>query len=167
MNRNVEIKARVFDLTSIRARAEAIADSGPVLIEQVDTFFEGRNGRLKLREFPGENGELIYYDRPDSVGPTESQYIRAASSDPGELREALSRALGVKAVVRKRRTLYLTGQTRIHLDEVEGLGQFVELEVVLRPEQSTADGIQVAEDLMEKLGITSDSLLDKAYVDLL
>ena len=76
-------------------------------------------------------------------------------------------ALGVRGVVRKKRYLYLAGQTRIHLDDVEGLGQFMELEVVLRDGQSDADGQSIAEDLMAKLGVRTEDLLEGAYMDLL
>jgi predicted adenylyl cyclase CyaB len=73
----------------------------------------------------------------------------------------------VRGVVRKRRYLYLVGQTRVHLDEVEGLGEFMELEVVLRPEQSDAEGQAIARDLMTRLGIREEDLLEGAYMDLL
>ena len=73
----------------------------------------------------------------------------------------------MRGVVRKTRYLYLAGQTRIHLDDVEGLGQFMELEVVLRPDQTDAEGQAIAEDLMARLGIRKEDLLEGAYMDLL
>ena len=79
----------------------------------------------------------------------------------------LSAALDVRGVVRKRRSVYLVGQTRVHLDQVEGLGDFVELEVVLQPQQNSSDGVAIAHDLMRKLGILPSQLIDKAYIDLL
>jgi len=75
--------------------------------------------------------------------------------------------LGVRGVVVKTRHLYLAGQTRIHLDEVAGLGSYMELEVVLRPGQSDAEGQAVAEALMASLGIQPGDLLEGAYMDLL
>lgn len=167
MGRNVEIKAKVSDPALIRKRAEEIADSRPTVIEQEDTFFNCPNGYLKLRRFSEIEGELIYYWRPDSVEPRESQYIRSLSRDPRSLCEALSIALGVRGVVHKRRTLYLTGQTRIHLDEVENLGSFVEIEVVLSPQQTVSEGIHIVNEIMEKLGISRDDLVEKAYIDML
>jgi predicted adenylyl cyclase CyaB len=83
------------------------------------------------------------------------------------LKTALRLALGVRGVVRKTRYLYLLGQTRLHLDEVEGLGEFMELEVVLRPEQSDAEGQAIARDLMVRLGVREEDLLEGAYMDLL
>lgn len=168
MNRNVEIKAKVADLATVRQRAEKLADQGPVVLEQEDTFFACPRGRLKLRRFgSGPEAELIYYERPDSAQPKESHYLLHRTSDPDGLRQALAAALGVRGTVRKRRTLYLIGPTRVHLDEVEGLGTFVELEVVLKPEESASDGVAAAHDLMDKLGIARADLITGAYIDLI
>ncbi|MEJ2144810.1 MAG: class IV adenylate cyclase, partial [Acidobacteriota bacterium] len=76
-------------------------------------------------------------------------------------------ALGVIGRVRKRRRLYLAGNTRIHLDEVEGLGSFLELEVVLSGSQTVAEGEAVAQSLMRELGIPESDLIQGAYVDLI
>ncbi|MEJ2147440.1 MAG: class IV adenylate cyclase, partial [Acidobacteriota bacterium] len=131
MARNVEIKARVADPRELESRVREIADKGPFDLAQDDTFFACAHGRLKLRELASERGELIFYLREDKAGPRISEYSIVPTSRPAELRLALSDALGVIGRVRKRRRLYLAGNTRIHLDEVEGLGSFLELEVVL------------------------------------
>jgi predicted adenylyl cyclase CyaB len=167
MSRNIEIKARITDLAGLTRRVEAIADEGPTIIDQEDTFFHSANGRFKLRRFSAANGELIHYERPDHFEPTECRYTRVETSTPEELRTILARALGVRGVVRKRRTLYLSGQTRIHLDDVEGLGQYLELEIVLSDDQDVEYGARVARDLMRKLGIAETDLVDRAYIDLL
>jgi len=168
MPRNIEIKARVTDLTALRRVVEGLADEGPEIVEQEDTFFTCRQGRLKLRRFAGSpQAELICYERPDSCGPKESRYVVHRTLEPAGLRDVLSAALGVCGVVRKRRTIYLIGQTRVHLDQVEGLGEFVELEVVLRPDQDARDGLALARRLMTELGIFASQLVDRAYVDLL
>jgi predicted adenylyl cyclase CyaB len=168
MNKNIEIKAQVADLTALRRVVESLADGGPEILEQEDTFFTCRRGRLKLRRFTGSlQTELIYYERADSCGPKESWYIVHRTADPHGLRDVLSAALGVRGVVRKRRTVYMIGQTRVHLDQVEGLGEFVELEVVLRPDQDTRDGLAIAQRLMTELGVLMRQLVDTAYVDML
>jgi predicted adenylyl cyclase CyaB len=167
MNRNVEIKARVASLAAIERQARDLADEGSVTLVQEDTFFVCPRGRLKLRQLGATEGELIYYERPDSAEPKESRYAIYRTPDPEGLARTLSLALGVRGVVRKTRTLYLVGPTRIHLDSVEGLGDFVELEVVLRPDQSVSDGVAIAHDLMTRLGILPDQLIHKAYIDLL
>jgi predicted adenylyl cyclase CyaB len=167
MSRNVEIKARVADLAALTRRVEAIADQGPTIIDQEDTFFNSPSDRLKLRTFSDSKGELIFYERPNLHEPRECRYTRIDISAPDALRRILSRSLGVRGVVRKRRRLYLTGRTRIHLDDVEHLGHYVELEVVLTDEQDEEYGANVARDLMRRLGITEQDLVDKAYIDLL
>jgi len=168
MNRNIEIKAKVDGLEAIARRARESGAKGPTVLGQVDTFFICPRGRLKLRQFAdSREGELIYYERADTAGPKQSQYNLHRTSDPEGLCAALSAALGVRGVVRKTRTLYLIGPTRVHLDRVEGLGQFVELEVVLQPDQDATQGASIAYDLMEKLGIPHAGLVQQAYIDLL
>ena len=110
---------------------------------------------------------MIYYQREDAAGPKPSHYLIAPTTDPEALKAILTSVLQVVGVVRKRRWLYLVGQTRVHLDDVEGLGEFVELEVVLRPDQPEAEGVGIAKDLMARLGITAQQLVEAAYIDLL
>jgi predicted adenylyl cyclase CyaB len=167
MPRNIEIKARVGSLAEIEARAVPLAQLGPVLIQQEDIFFNVPHGRLKLRRFDAMHGELIYYTREDTLEPKESFYLRSGTTEPDTLTETLGAALGVRGVVRKQRTLYLVGQTRVHLDAVEGLGAYVELEVVLEPGQKAEEGVQVAQELMQALCLPLDGLVSGAYIDLL
>jgi predicted adenylyl cyclase CyaB len=97
----------------------------------------------------------------------ESRYSIARTPDPLTLLEILAVALGKAGVVKKTRTLYTVGQTRVHLDSVEGLGDFLELEVVLRPGQSQNEGEKIADRLLREFGIEKNQLLAEAYVDLL
>jgi adenylate cyclase class IV len=182
MPRNIEIKARVDDLASVEARAGAIATHGPEDLLQDDTFFASAHGRLKLRELGDGRGELIHYARKlvsetnlplggDGGNSTltpifSSEYLISPTTAPGALRESLARAIGITGRVRKRRRLYLVDRTRIHLDRVEGLGTFVELEVVLREGESESSGEAVARGLMDQLGIGGAQLVRAAYVDL-
>jgi adenylate cyclase class IV len=167
MARNVEVKARIDSVEALRPRARALADGPGQRIEQDDTFFACARGRLKLRDFGDGRGELIHYERADAEGPKLSDYVRAPTSDPAALREALSRAHGVIGRVRKSRLLLMAGATRIHLDRVEHLGDFMEIEVVLRSDQTVAEGEAVAEALMVQLGVRDDQRLAGAYLDLL
>ena len=167
MPRNIEIKARLTNLAEIESCAAPLAQQGPLLIHQEDFFFNIPRGRLKLRKFDPTHGELIYYEREDTLEPKESFYLRTATAEPDALVETLRAALGLRGVVRKQRTLYLVGQTRVHLDRVEDLGDFLELEVVLEPAQTPESGIQVAQALMHSLGIPPEALVRGAYIDLL
>jgi predicted adenylyl cyclase CyaB len=165
--RNIEIKAHIPSVAAIFERAAPLADEGPTEIKQDDTFFECRSGRLKLRTFADGTGELIFYRRSDEHGPKESFYVRTPTVAPDSLREALALAYGVVGRVRKNRTLFIAGRTRIHLDVVENLGEFLELEVVLRDDESTDVGVREAHELMQRLGVEPSQLIDRAYVDLL
>ncbi len=167
MPSNVEIKAKLRDRGAVEALVRARSDHGPELIIQEDVFFPCESGRLKLRAFSGDRGELIFYRRLDGEGPTRSDFFKAPTADPDALSTTLKAALGEAGTVRKRRTLYLVGQTRIHLDEVDGLGDWLELEVVLEPGQSAEHGAQIARDLMLALGIEEMDLEARAYIDLL
>jgi predicted adenylyl cyclase CyaB len=167
MRTNVEIKAMVRDVTRLRARAETLSGSPGEEIPQEDTCFRIPQGRLKLRELSPGQGELIYYEREDARDPKPSRYLIAVTQEPAALRAVLAAALGLRGVVRKRRLLYRIGQTRLHLDQVEGLGSFLELEVVLAEDQDTAHGKAIAAELMEQLGIAGSDLVPWAYIDLL
>jgi adenylate cyclase len=163
--RNVEIKARIASVGALLPRAARLADRGPILIEQDDTFFACPNGRLKLRDQGEAGAELIFYRRADLSGPKESYYLRVPVPDPLAVRALLEQAYGQAGRVRKRRTLFLVGRTRIHLDAVEGLGEFLELEVVLGEGESAEAGTLEARRIMTELGVAPAQLLEGAYVD--
>jgi adenylate cyclase class IV len=167
MARNVEIKARIDSVAALEPLVARLADSGPTPIAQDDTFFRCAAGRLKLREFADGSAELIAYERADAAGPKVSTYQCVPVADPAPLRDALATTCGVLGRVRKRRRLYLIGATRVHLDMVEGLGPFLELEVVLSDAQTAAHGMALARHLLAELGICVDRLVAGAYLDLL
>jgi predicted adenylyl cyclase CyaB len=164
---NIEIKARVLDFPRLKELVEQLSDTTSQVIPQEDTFFNCPDGRLKLRELNSQHGQLVYYRRPDIAGPKHSDYHIFDTNDPVGLKEILSRAYGVRGVVSKVRNLYMVGHTRIHLDDVSGLGNFIELEVVLQPGQTDAEGQAIAMDLMHRLGIREADLIETAYMDLL
>ena len=167
MPRNVEIKARLADPRGVLARAAGLGDRPPEIIEQTDTFFRTERGRLKLRDFRDGTGEVIFYERPDRPGPKTSRYAISPTADPSGLAAVLGAAFPTAGVVKKTRTLVMTGRTRIHIDEVEGLGWFLELEVMLAEGESAAAGEAEARELMARLGVDQADLATGAYVDLL
>jgi adenylate cyclase class IV len=166
MPRNIEIKARIDSVEALLPRAQAVAGGVPELIVQDDSFFTVPHGRLKLREFADGSAELIHYQRADRAEAKASDYVRVPVPDAAALRAALVRACGLQGRVRKQRWLLVTGATRIHLDHVEGLGHFMELEVVLHDGQSDAEGAAIAEALMQALGLAGAERLAGAYLDL-
>jgi predicted adenylyl cyclase CyaB len=110
---------------------------------------------------------LIRYQRETVADARCSRYSIARTSDPEILREILTNTLSRSGTVKKTRTLYLVGQTRIHIDQVEGLGDFLELEVVLQPGQSESEGKEIATRLLREFGIGHPELIGEAYIDLL
>jgi predicted adenylyl cyclase CyaB len=166
-SRNVEIKARISSVEALVPRVAALADQGPVEIEQDDTFFVCERGRIKLRALSATEGQLIFYRRANQAGPKESRFVISPTASPDSLRDALTLAYGSAGRVRKHRTLYLVGRTRVHLDRVESLGHFLELEVVLAEGEGPDAGVKEARALMAALGLADDQLIDGAYVDLL
>jgi predicted adenylyl cyclase CyaB len=167
MPSNIEIKAAVADLPRIAALVAAMSDTPPTPLKQRDTFFGWPTGRLKLREFDTGESELIFYNRADVTGTKQSHYEITPVADAASLKRLLRQAFGETAVVEKTRVLSLIGQTRVHLDDVNGLGTFLELEVVLRPDQSPEEGHAIAADLMSRLGIQESDLIATAYADML
>ena len=167
MARNVEIKARVHNMDRTRHLVAEAAERDPEELEQIDTFFQVDSGRLKLREFGDGTAELIYYNRPNQPGPKESSYERTPISHAPSMRDLLARELGVVGCVRKKRLVFWAGRTRVHLDEVEQLGNFLELEVVLNDEEPFDNGVREAEELMGLLGVDESALIPDAYIDLL
>ena len=157
--RNLEIKARDADPRRSLELALELGAEDHGEIEQRDTYFGRAHGRLKLREqTPGET-ELIQYRRPDAAGPRVSDFRRVPVADADALREALDAALGTLVVVEKTRRLLVWEGVRIHLDEVEGLGSFVELEDPGEGERLEA--LRAKLDIEDPIaGSYSDLLLD-------
>lgn len=164
--RNIELKCRCEDLDEVRQRALGLGAQEAGLLEQTDLLFRAPNGRLKLRLFGDGTGELIAYQRPDLPGARGSDYEIHSTTDPASLRRVLEAAFELEGVVRKQRRLLLVRHTRIHLDQVEQLGSFVELETVLR-EQSEAEARAELTEIAAALGLNNLPPIPGAYLDLL
>ena len=167
MPTNIELKAAIENTSVIHGIASRLSSGPPEVIEQTDVFFGCEAGRLKLRMFPAGSGELIFYVRSNEPGARRSEYIISSTPDPEDLLRILEKVTAKTATVTKTRHLYRVGQTRVHIDEVEGLGSFLELEVVLEPGQTEDEGQSVAAALLKEFGIQDRQLVPFAYVDLL
>src|SRR4051794_4882053 len=165
--RNVELKARDPDPERSLDRARALGAEDRGELRQRDTYFAAPRGRLKLREQEPGSAELIAYERPDAAHARESRYRLAPVADAPALREALDAALGTTVVVAKRRHLLLYEGVRIHLDRVEGLGDFVELEGVAAEDSDLARETHLVERLKAELAIHDDAIVATGYADLL
>jgi homotetrameric cytidine deaminase len=165
---NLELKARDPEPQQTAARCRALGASDEGVLQQRDTYFAGRHGRLKLREQDASPAELIAYRRPDTREAEKSAFIRAGVADPAALREALGAALGETVVVVKRRRLWMWEKVRIHLDDVQGLGTFIELEAMVGPGLNTPEeAAEKVARLRSELAIADDALVAAGYSDLL
>jgi homotetrameric cytidine deaminase len=169
--RNVELKARDHDPARSLERALALGAEDRGEIRQRDTYFVGARGRLKLRE--QETGgsplwdELIEYSRADSADASTSSYRRVPVADVAPLLEALDAAYGTLGTVIKRRRLLLWEGVRIHLDEVEGLGSYLELEAVADADSDLSGEREKVERLRTEFRIEDEDLVATSYSDLL
>jgi homotetrameric cytidine deaminase len=161
--RNVELKALDPDPERSLATCRELGAEDRGVLRQRDTYFRARTGRLKLREEEPGGAVLIQYDRPDAGAARESRYRLVPVPDPDATREALDGALGTLVVVAKERHLFLWDGVRIHLDRVEGLGAFVELEGVAPAGSDLSAERDKVEHLRAALGI--GEILPDSYSD--
>ncbi len=165
--RNIELKARIRSKADATETARRIGAKDSGLLRQVDTYFVCRDGRLKLREINGEQAELIWYTRPDQSDSKLSQYRITPIENPDDLIASLEAANGIETVVRKARDLWLYENVRIHLDSVESLGEFLEFEAVLGPEDSIESGEAMLARLRTEFKIGDEDLLSGSYRELM
>jgi len=165
--RNVELKAADSDpqLSLAVCLGLGAADHGE--LRQTDTYFRARHGGLKLREQHPGRPHLVQFLRTESSVERESQYRLAWVDDGPSTRAALEQALGVVGQVRKMRRLLIWEGVRIHLDQVDGLGRFIELEAVAPPQSDLNDERAKVARLRSALAISDDRLVALGYAELL
>ena len=163
--KNLEFKANCDSLDVLRQRLANLQAEHRRTMKQLDTYFNIPQGRLKLREINTHKAELIYYERSDLAESRYSNYQICDISEPTAFKQIAAMAVGVKGVVEKRRELWLFGDTRIHLDEVKDLGQFVELETVIH-NQTEAEAQAEHQLVKNALGIKEEDLVSVSYGDL-
>ena len=163
---NIEIKARYTDHDRVKQILSSLGAGPAAVFQQKDTYFNVSDGRLKLRQMAIDEGQLIHYRRDDASGPKRSDYEISATSDPDALRSILTELMGMWIEIEKTRQVWLWENVRIHLDDVVGLGQFVELEAVT-DEQGVEESRERVETLMRALEIGPDQLIEGSYSDML
>jgi predicted adenylyl cyclase CyaB len=165
MRRNIELKATLGDPAAARAVSQRLGAQRLGTWRQVDTYFNARHGRLKLREM-GPQAQLIWYLRADQHEARASHYLLVDVSDPAAVKAALAGALGVLVIVDKQREVFLWEQVRIHLDEVAGLGRFLEFEAVLDDATGHEPGHAQLAYLMAQFALRPSDLIAGSYADL-
>jgi predicted adenylyl cyclase CyaB len=165
--RLVELKARYEDLGKARALLAGSERVG--VFRQSDTYFSVGERRLKLREVDGRaTGQIVYYERPDRPGVKQSEVILYEVPDPGVLKEILTRAMGVRVVVRKRREIYRHEGVQVHLDDVDRLGRFLEFELAVEDSAEAVErGKATLAAMRTAFGIPDEDLVASSYSDLL
>ena len=162
---NIEIKTRLADPADAERKLRALGAEFVWTRRQRDTFYVVGTGYLKLREVEGAPGELIAYRRAPGSAPRPSDYEIAPVDDPASLGRTLARSLGVRGAVTKVRRLFRWRHTRIHLDEVVGLGKFIELEAVTE-DRGDEESQSRVEYLMDALALMPADLVAGSYSDL-
>ena len=177
--KNIELKARLHQLSAAREIAQRLATANYGVERQTDTYFHCPAGRMKLREIEhfvvGQDestaptrrvAQLIWYERADQIDSKESTYQITEINDPARIKQ-LKAEMSIRGVVAKRREIFLYENVRIHLDEVEGLGTFLEFEAVLGDGIDAAAGQSQVATLQKAFGISANDLLANSYSDML
>jgi predicted adenylyl cyclase CyaB len=168
MPNNIEIKAQIASTNELIEKIKTMGAKGPWVLNQYDTYYKFPLGRLKIRTVNDEISELIIYYRSNNKGPKISRYsIFSLGNYCGLVSSILNLVFKETARVNKKRILFLHGNTRIHVDSVEKLGSFYELEVVLKDNESIKYGQEIANNIMEKLGTKNSQLIQESYSDMI
>jgi len=161
---NLELKAKCRSLSRAKRICREIGARRAGLLRQRDTYYDVRSGRLKLREINGKSFELIYYLRGNEKGSRYSKYYVLPLRERRVVNRLLESACGVRAVVRKKRELYLFENSRIHLDVVDGLGSFIEFEVLVTKGKRQAQVLMAF--LRKRFDIDLSDVFAGSYSDL-
>lgn len=164
---NIEIKARCVGTKRIREILKSLNARFIGTDHQIDTYFNIPKGRLKLRQGNIENS-LIYYQRVDSAAPKQSDIVIFKTQPNSGLKDILTKALGVKVVVDKRRKIYFIDNVKFHIDTVEGLGKFVEIEAIdEKGDIGKEKLLEQCQHYLNTFGIKESDLIPNSYSDLL
>jgi predicted adenylyl cyclase CyaB len=162
--RNLELKCRIASVADACKRACECGARPHGILEQVDTYFVVPHCRMKLREFGDGSAELITYLRANTGGERWSSYRKIDVPPRNGLKESLGEALGIRCVVRKRRHLFLIDGARIHIDEVDGLGSFLEFEVTVENQEQAGS---IMQGLIAAFALNAEEGIAGSYADLI
>src|SRR3989338_5578367 len=164
---NIEIKAKCNDHEKIRSILKSRKADFKGTDHQIDTYFKVNNGRLKLREGNIENF-LVFYEREDKEGPKQSNVILFKSDPSSSLKEILKKSLGILVVVDKRREIYFIDNVKFHIDTVENLGTFIEIEAIDKDGNIGRERLlEQCNSFLELFNIRQEDLISVSYSDLL
>jgi len=164
---NIEIKAKSNNQDAIREILKSKNADFKGVDHQIDTYFKVNNGRLKLREGKIEN-HLIHYQRENKEGPKQSDVTLFKSDPKSSLKEILTNALGILVVVEKKREIYFIDNVKFHIDTVEDLGTFIEIEAIDNDGTIGKDKLlEQCQFFLDLFKISQEDLISVSYSDLL
>lgn len=167
MSFNIELKASCANIDLFERKVLKLSHAFDGIDNQTDTFFNVSKGRIKLRESTLYGNFLIPYLRPDNSGPKRSDYSLLPVSDVAATKRILDTMFGTLLIVRKVRKIYLHKNIRIHLDRVDGLGDFIEFEAVVEQEADIPENQATLDTLIRYFEIDKEDFIARAYADLL
>lgn len=162
---NLEIKAKISNVKKAVEVARMLPAKFEGILMQVDTYFNSPSGRMKLREIMGNRSELIFYLREEESIQRISTYQIYRADQPSHLKSILENAMGVRAIISKKRSLFIYNENRIHIDEVHNLGNFIEFEIPIKTNEENAS--RIMDFLIQKFEIQGSDFIKGSYVDLL
>ena len=165
--KNLEIKSKYDDLKLAAKIAKKLKATYKGVLNQTDTYFNVKSGRLKMRLINNKKYELIHYHRTNSKNARFCNYEIIRLNNGKQVYELLTNALGIKCVIVKKRILYIFENVRIHFDTVKNLGKFLEFEVVCRSKQDENEAVRKMKMLKEIFHIDNKKLLPYSYSDML
>jgi adenylate cyclase, class 2 len=165
MPQNLEVKAHIPSVKEAARVARRLGAKAKGLLRQRDIYYNVSRGRLKLRIINNHTSELIYYNRPNKKGSRYSEYFVLPVRNAGLTNALCTSAFGQKVIVEKKRRLFLYENCRIHLDEVGGLGSFIEFEVLVKYGKRQAR--KILELLSTEFDVKHSSIIGGSYSDLL
>lgn len=165
--KNFEFKAKVNELEKYEKKLLTLNPKFIGLDHQIDTYFNSKYGRLKLREGNIENS-LINYDRENILGSKESQIILYKHQPNSSLKAILTKQLGIKVIVDKKRKIYFIDNVKFHFDNVKDLGVFIEVEAIDENDKFSIEELKSQCDkYFDFFGLKTKNLIDKSYSDLI
>lgn len=167
MKKNFEIKVKLDNQEKTIKLLRMFCKGKKVIKQrqfQEDIYYRVNKGRLKLRIIDGKTGNLIHYFRSNETGKRVSNYTISETNTPKELNTILSSLYGVLITVKKSREITIIDDTRIHIDKVNGLGNYLEIEIIFNSIKEARDRMR---GLIKSLELNEKAFIKVSYSDLI
>jgi predicted adenylyl cyclase CyaB len=162
--KNFEIKCRISNLSAIKEKLSSDRNYKYSVEKQRDIYYNVKSGRLKLRIINEKNSDLIYYNRKEKNSERVSNFVISSTLNFRELNFIMTEQFKVMVIVNKKREIFVKDNIRIHLDTVNKLGKFLEIEIMFKDLNKAK---KLMEELKEMLNLNSKDFIKSSYSDLL